>query len=461
MADPPNQPAVSRTAVLAVTSLASFLTPFMAASVNVALPFIGGHFRISALTLSWIATSYTLAAAVFLLPFGRLADIHGRKRIFLIGAAAAALAALLSGLSPTVGWLMASRVLHGISAALMFGTGVAILTSVIPPGERGRALGINVAATYIGLSAGPVLGGLLTQHFGWRSVFAAQALLSLAVVAAVAGRLKGEWAEARGESFDLTGALLYGVGLLLLMSGFSRLNSLPGALLTAGGLLFIAGFARYELSAGHPLLDVRLFGRSPVFALSNAAALIHYSATFALGFLLSLYLQYIKGLTPQAAGAILVAQPVVMALFSPLAGRLSDRIQPRIVASAGMAVSAAGLFFLARLDGTAPLSRITLALMVMGLGFALFSSPNMSAIMGAVERRLYGVASATAGTMRLVGMMMSMGLSMMLIALFAGGAAVDAEHHETFLSAQRFAFTLFGGLCLLGTACSLARGKVA
>ena len=454
------QNAVSKRTALIVVATGSFLTPFMGSSINVALPSIGRALAMNAVLLSWIAMAYSLSSAIFLVPFGRAADIHGRKKIFLWGVAIFGFFSLLCGTATSGTMLILFRVLQGVGGAMVFGTGIAILTSVFPPNERGRALGINVAAVYLGLSLGPVVGGLLTQHLGWRSVFYVNVPLCLFLMPFTLTNLKGEWAEARGEPFDWAGSAIYGAGLASLMYGFSRLPAGLGAVLVAAGLAGIAAFVLWESRATHPVLDVSLFRRSRVFALSNLAALINYAATAAIGFLLSLYLQYIKALTPQAAGFVLIAQPAMQALFSPLAGRLSDRIEPRIVASTGMALNVIGLILLTLLNATTPLPFIVGSLLFLGLGFALFSSPNTNAIMGSVERRFYGVASATQATMRLVGQMFSMGVVMLIINLILGPVQIAPEYYPLFLRAAHTAFVTFAILCFGGVFASLARGKM-
>lgn len=442
-----------------VAGLASFLAPFMGSSVNIALPSIGLEFRADAVTLGWVASAYLLAAAVFLVPFGRLADIHGRKKVFLLGITVYMMASLLCSLASSVSLLIAFRVAQGMGAALIFGTSVAILTSVFPPGQRGRALGINTAATYLGLSLGPVLGGFLTHQLGWRSIFLANLPLGLLIVIVVLTRLEGEWAEARGEEFDLSGCLTYSLAIIGIMLGFSRFPNTSGFWLFGVGLIIGAAFVTRQKKAAFPILDIRLFLQNRVFAFSNLAALINYSATFAVGFFISLYLQYVKAMSPQGAGLIMIAQPVVMTLFSPLAGRASDRIEPRVVASVGMAISSAGLFLLAFLEGGTPLLFVLSSLALLGFGFALFSSPNTNAVMGSVGKKAYGVASATLATMRLVGQMTSMGMAMMILAIFVGRVQITPSSHGAFLRALHVGFWLFSAFCLAGVFASLARGN--
>ncbi len=466
-APPPHQGNVADTTVgvgkgtaLLVATLASFLMPFMGSSINIALPSIGKDFAMNAVLLSWVATAYLLAAAVFLVPFGRLADIHGRKKVFAAGILVYTLGSLLCGLSTSSAMLLSWRFVQGIGSAMMFGTALAIITSVFPPDERGRALGINVAAVYVGLSLGPFLGGLLTQHLGWRSIFLANVPLGLIMISFVLWKLKGEWAEARGERFDSIGSLVYGGAIVAIIYGFSILPAMWGIGIIIAGALGILAFIIWEMRVKSPVVNMSLFRRNTVFVMSNLAALINYSATFAVTFLLSLYLQYVKGFTPQYAGFILVAQPVMMAIFSPIAGRLSDKIEPRIVASVGMTLTTAGLVLFAFLSEGTTLAFIIPGLVVLGLGFGLFSSPNMNAVMSSVERRFYGVAAGTVSTMRLIGQMLSMGLAMLVFAVVIGRVEITPEYYSQFLSSVKIAFTVFAALCFVGIFASLARGKV-
>jgi EmrB/QacA subfamily drug resistance transporter len=448
-----------RAALIAAT-LTSFLTPFMDSATNVALPIISREFGMDAILLSWIRVAYLLAAAMFLVPFGKIADIYGRKRIYSYGTAVFTLAALLIGLSTSGTMLIAVRIVQGFGSAMIFGTGVAILTSVFPPGDRGRVLGINVAAVYVGLSIGPSIGGVLTEQLGWRSIFFVTVPLGLIALGFVLWQLKGEWAEAKGERFDLAGSVIYALALVALMVGVSQLPGITGAGLMGLGVLGLGMFGAWEMRARYPVLHIDLLVTNRPFAFSNVAALINYSATSATAFLLSLYLQYIKALTPQQAGLVLIAQPIVQATLSPLTGRLSDRIEPRIVASIGMGFTALGLALLVFVTAATPLWAIIIRLVLLGFGFALFSSPNMNAIMGSVQRRFYGVASGMLGTMRLMGQMFSQGIATLLFALYIGRVEITPESYPLFLSSVKTAFAIFAVLCVGGIFASLARGKV-
>jgi EmrB/QacA subfamily drug resistance transporter len=447
-------------AALTVATLSSFMTPFMGSAINIALPSIAGDFRIDAVLLSWVATSYLLASAVFLVPFGRLADIHGRKRVFAWGILVFTFSSLLCALSSSASLLIASRIIQGAGSAMIFATGMAILTSVFPPHERGRVLGINVAAVYAGLSLGPVLGGFLTQQFSWRSIFLFNLPLGVVILVLLLRKVNREWAEAKGEAFDWPGALIYMIGIIGIMSGIFLVPARASLWPILFGFLALSGFVLFEARVEYPVFQIDLFRFNRVFTFSSLAALINYSATFAVTFLLSLYLQNIKGYGPQQAGLVLIFQPLVMAAFSPLAGRLSDRIEPRIVSSAGMGLTTAGLLLFTFLKQDSTTLFIVSVLVLLGFGFALFSSPNMNAIMGSVEKKFYGIASGTVGTMRLLGMMFSMGIATVIFALFLGRVRITPSIYPLFMQALRAAFTVFSALCLGGTFASLVRGRL-
>jgi EmrB/QacA subfamily drug resistance transporter len=451
---------VSRRAALLVTTVGAFITPFMGSSIAIGLPSIGDELHMDAILLGWVSTTYLLAAVMFMVPIGRIADIYGRKKVFTCGMLTYTIASALSATSTSAAMLISFRILQGIGGAMIFSTAVAILTSVFPPQDRGRILGINAAAVYIGLSLGPFAGGLLTQYLGWRAIFWANVPLGLMVIALIFWKLKGEWAEARGEKFDVAGSIMYSLMLLAIMYGFTMLPDIIGVVLILAGAAGFVAFIRWETKVKSPVIDIGLFKNNTVFALSNVAALINYSATYAVGFLLSLYLQYVKGLSPQNAGLVLVAAPVVQAVFSPFAGRLSDKVEPRIVSSAGMGLTVIGLIFFIFLGKATSLWFIIAGLMILGLGFALFSSPNTNAVMSSVDRKSYGVASATLSTMRQIGMTFNMGMVMLIFGIYIGRVQITPEYYPAFISSVNMVFIISAVLCFGGIFASLARGKV-
>lgn len=455
----PASHATEKQIVLMSAILAGFITPFDGSAVNIALPTMGAEFHMNAISLSWVTTAYLLSSAMFLVPFGKIADIYGRKKVFLYGIAVFSLASLSMTMVGSAEMLIVGRVLQGLGSAMIFGTGIAMITSVYPPGERGKALGIYVTAVYIGLSTGPFLGGIMTQYLGWRSIFLVNVPIGLATILLILWKLKGEWAECREDRFDLKGSMIYGVAVVSLMYGFSVLPDIKGVSLIITGIIGTIIFILYEMRIPSPVLDISLMTKNRVFALSNLSALINYSATYAVTFLLSLDLQYTKGFTPEHAGFILMAQPVFQAMVSPLAGKMSDSIEPRLIASAGMALTAIGLFFLIFLSETTSIWYMVAILVVLGIGFGLFSSPNTNVIMSSVDRRFYGVASGMNGTMRLLGQMFSMGVAMMVFAVVVGPVEITPEYYPQFLTSLHYVFMLFTVFCIVGVFASFVRGR--
>ena len=445
--------------ILIVASIASFLTAFMGSSINIALPALGDEFNIDAVILSWISTSYLLAAAISLVPSGRLADLYGRKKIFTYGIIIFTIACLISVLSNSTSILIFSRVLTGVGVGMVFSTSVAIVTSAFPVHERGKAIGYTVSAVYLGLSMGPFIGGILTENFGWRSIFIASALMGI-FSAFITILIKGEWAEAKNEKMDYVGTIIYALSFSMAIYGFSLLPSIQGAGFILAGIVFILIFIYWEVKFDSPMLNVRIFRNNRGFTFSNLAALIHYSATFGITFLLSLYLQYVKDLGPQKAGLILLSQPLVMAIFSPYAGKLSDRVEPRVIATTGMSITFLGLLIFSFLEQDTSILFIVLNSILIGFGYALFASPNMNSIMSSVEKKFYGIASAMVGTMRLIGQMMSMAVAMVVFALIIGRVEITPEYYHVFLSAVKIAFSIFTGLSFAGIFASYYRGNI-
>ncbi len=451
--------AVRPPVVLAVVMAGSFITPFIGAAVNLALPHIARDFSLDAGPMSWVAMTYILASAVFLVPLGRAADILGRRRILFSGYLLMAISSLFCALAFDLASLLTARVLQGAASAMIFSTGMAILTDVFPASSRGRVIGYNVTAVYAGMALAPALGGFMISNLGWHSLFGFAAILSLVCAGLTHSFIRAEWREAARAPFDWTGAILYITAMTAFMYGFSHLpDTIPLVLATAGAA-GLAAFAVLEARANSPLLNVRLLAGNRRFALSNLAALINYAMTFAVSFLLSLYLQYVHGHTPRKAGMVLIAQPLVMMIVAAVAGRLSDRMDSRILATAGMACSTAAIAFFAFLSESTGTAALYAGLALLGLGFGLFSSPNTHAIMNSVERCHWGTASSLVGTMRLTGQMLSMGIAALTLHAYVGQSPLGRHNVSALLSASRAVFFVFVILGAAGIAASAARGK--
>jgi len=441
---------------LIVTLVVSFCSAFIMSAVNVALPVMGEQLGMTSVMLGWVPISSLLVSAVLMVPAGRLGDIYGRNRIFILGLVFQLFSTVLCGLATSGSFVIFTRLLQGVGIATIFGTMAAILTSIFPIDERGKALGISVAGTYAGLAFGPFLGGVLTQYLGWRSIFFFGAFVTAVILGFASSKLKGEQSEAAGEKFDVIGTLLFVLSLGLIIYGFTILPGLLGFILVVIGIILLGAFVRLEGKTKSPILNVGILGRNAVFVFSNIATMVQYSASFALTFLLSLYLQYIKGCSPQQAGMILLINPLVMAVFAPIAGRLSDRFQPQIIAAVGMSFSCISMALLSFLDGKSHLDYIITLLALAGLSAGIFSTPNTNAVMSAVEKRFLGVAAGTQGTTRALGMVLSMGIVMILFTVLMGGEKITPQHYQAFLACMKTGFIIFAALSFIGIFCQLA-----
>ena len=447
--------------ILAFVAITSFMGTFLISAVNIALPAIEKSFGLNAVELSWVITSFLLATAMFLLPVGRWGDLTGIRRVFKTGITIFTISSIVCGFATSGFWLILFRFIQGIGAAFSSTTGPAILVSAFLPQNRGRVLGMSVSAVYLGLAFGPFAGGFLTQYLGWRSIFfvsTAMGILTIIVAFLFLGKDSRDNVSAKKQ--NLKGTLFYMAGLVALVNGSSRIPAISGWLLMGGGSLALVLFWWIESRSAMPVLETKLFTRNRLFAFSNLAALINYSATFAIVFLLSLYLQKVQGLSPRNAGIILVAQPAMMAIFSPVAGRLSDRIQPRYLATLGMTMCTLGLAAFAFLTGTTPVWLIVALLFWVGLGFAFFSSPNMNTIMSSVQPNQLGLASGSAATMRVVGQIVSMTIATLFFAGMMGNQAIESVPDNLFLKAMKWGFISFSIISVAGIYFSYNRGKM-
>lgn len=452
---------VSEKQVLTAVMTATFAVTFMSSSINVALPSIGYDFSCNAAMLSWIISSYLLSSAVILLPMGRISDLIGRKKVFSSGTVLFAVFTFLCGFSWSITSLIAFRVLQGLAASMIFSTGMAIISSVYPPEKRGKAMGLSITATYAGLSMGPVFGGILCQRLGWQSIFCVTAVICTIVTFYIWNNIHVDWLGEKNEKFDIIGSIIYIFALLVSLLSLSFIAKIIWAKYTliVGILLFMA-FYFYEKKYPYPILNISIFRKNTAFIFSNLAAMINYGSTYAVIFLLSLYLQIVRGYSPQTTGLILLVQSVFMAIFASKAGSLSDVIEPRILATYGIGLNTLGLFIYTFISPSTPIAFIVVLLALMGLGYALFSSPNSNAIMASVEKRHYGIASSFMATMRVVGQSLSMAIATLIISFYMGTAALGPENADLLLRVIKATFIISAVFSSFGIFASLARGNI-
>ncbi|MDU9377039.1 Riboflavin transporter RibZ [Methanocorpusculaceae archaeon Sp1] len=443
--------------VLVAAALASFLSPFLGSMVNVAIPSIGVTYTASAESLAMLSTAYLISSVVFMVPAARVADIVGRKKIFLAGIFILAISSFLAPHSPTIEILILCRILEGVGVAAITSNSIALLSAVYPPQKRGAVIGIAVSAVFLGLSAGPVLGGILTQMFGWTSIFYFVVLLCVVSLATIWFSISHDIQESAGEPYDVLGTLVY---MLLIVSIVLGLINLPElwavGLFAVGVCVFLPMFFFVEKKTAYPVFAIRLFDKNPVFTRGNIATVINFGATYAISFFLSMYLQFAGKLTPAEAGIVLVAMPFTQMIFSPLAGKISDKIEPRYLTTAGMLVMSGGLAVLLQLGREASLPTLIATLMVMGFSVALFASPNNNMILGTVQRHDYGSANSIIGTMRQMGMVLSMGLATCFISIYLGTTTDMAANLDAFLDAMHWSFFCGMIFCLIAAALSFS-----
>jgi EmrB/QacA subfamily drug resistance transporter len=446
--------------VLVMVLLNAFATPLMLSAANVALPSIAKDLSLDAVVISWIPMAFLMASAMFVLIFGRIADMFGRKRVFMIGTVCVIITSVFASLATNSTYLLTARFLQGMSAAMLYATQVAIISSVFPPQQRGHAIGMTVSTIYLGLTCGPMLGGFLIDLYGWRASFVFHIPIALAVLLIGISKVPGDWSADEQGEFDLKGAITYGLSIVLLCLGVSILPESRGLFLLTCGMFGIWLFIKLAKRAKHPIFDVTLFERNRVFAFSCFASFIIYTAVFANIVLISLYLQYLKGLSATMTGSIMMVQPLTMAIFSTLMGRLSDKIEPRVLASIGMVITSSGLLMLGLLNVDSTISYLIIALIISGFGFSLFSSPNVNAIMSAVEKQYYGSATGSVATMRILGQMMSMVLVTLVFATLIGQVEIESSIYQDLMRAISVCFLISASLCIPGFIFSLVRGRI-
>jgi len=448
-----------RRLILAGISIASFMSPFAMSMLNLSLSEIGTEFGVSAHALAWVSTAYLFSSILFLVPMARISDLIGRKKIFLLGMTIAFVNAMIEPFVPDFWILVLFRVLDGFAMSCVFATSLPILSSTYPPSQRGSVFGINVSVIYLGSTMGPVVGGIMTAHLGWRSLFFLLLPLIALGIFMVFRYLKTDIAESKGEPFDKTGTVLYMFSIFFLLFGLSNLPKTWAFICLAVGLLSLPLFIWYAKNKTYPIMQIKLFFSNKRFTRSNFAAFMNYAGTYAVAFFLSLYLQRVLHFPADTAGIILLAQPALQAIFSPFVGKLSDKTDSRYLSTLGMVILAVGLIGCSRLHSETALIYLIGCEILLGIGFAFFSSPNTSAIMNSVGKKDYSSASASLSVMRQSGMVLAMAVAMCSISIFLGSTEMlSPETVPYFLTSMKTTFYIGTALCLIGAVLSYSRG---
>ncbi len=447
--------------VLLIMSMINWLAAFLTTGLNIALPVIKDEFHLGPVALGWVPLCYILGMAVIMVPFGRIADMKGRRLVFVAGIWVLFVSVVAMIFVRSYAPLIVFRSLSGLGSGMCFASATAIVALAYPKERRGFAMGIMAMMAYLGQASGPVLGGVIVGAVGWRYIFVVAAVYALVNAALDLWLLRrAEWKDGGGGPFDWQGSVVYAVALMAFLLGLSWMPTIQGLVLTVVGIVTFVAFGWWESHSRTPVFSVSLFRHNRLFLLSNLTSVISYASLWAMTYLMSLYLQLVKGLSPEIAGLVLVSGVVLQTIVAPFGGRLSDRIQPRWVVSAAMGLCAVSLVVLAFLKADSSYWMIFVGLCVLGIGYGVFSGPNQSAIMGSVGRQDVGPAGAMVGTMRVVGQALSVALVTLVLAVTVGRHELTIADNPQFLTGLRIAFIIMAALSAVSVVTSLSRGDV-
>ena len=445
--------------IVLVIALTQFAMPYMFSGVGIALPSLGKDLNAGSVTLGLIETVYIGSSAALLLPFGRLADMTDKKGVFKVGLLIFTLSTMVIGFSTSIWQILFFRFIQGASTAMVTATNMAIITEVVDKDKLGKAFGISIGSVYAGLSSGPFFAGIITTHFGWRWVFFSGSILLLISYFVVFKMLEGKL-RLKGVRLDLYGSLSIITAVALLISGSSTLeHGYLGFILFFCSILMFTVFFIVENKVKNPLINIKFFFENKNFTNALLLQYSNYASTFAIPFLFSLYLQNSKGLPPEKAGTFLMVSPVIMAILAPVFGRIADTRSPQKIARAGLVLCFAATIMASQVSKGTSMSFIVLTIAAMGLGFSMFSSPNMISIMGSVDKSCYSIASALSAKMRNLGMVTSMVIVTTFFSVMIGNKSITQNNIDSFHSAMHYACLCLGVIGLAGIIISFKEFK--
>lgn len=433
--------------ILIICTVLSFFTVFAVNAVNVVIPSIAAEFQMNNIVQNWVTIIFLLVVAVLSVPAGQISGKYGLKRVTILSIVLFIIISIVNVLVSSTELFLTCRLILGIALAFINVTSMAMIVSAFKPEERGAALGINITGVYVGLSLSPVLGGILNYNLGWRSVVLFGVPFLFVILALLLYNVKDEWITFEGIPIDYKGSIVYGIGMVLFIYGFTILNQTVGVILTVLGIIFLIVFGWIELRQVHPVFDIRFF-KNRKFLSANFASLSAYLATYAVVTILNYHLQYIKGFDSQFAGIILLVAPVCQVVLAPIAGRLSDRYVPQILAAIGMGLGTLSLVLFSFLNSDTSLEFLIVAMVMYGVGFGLFSPPNTNVIMGSVPPKDTSVASAAVATMRTVGQAMSMGILTLVFAFVMGNVPIIEEYYPLLIQSCQITCIICVVLCI-------------
>lgn len=433
--------------ILLICTVLSFFTVFAVNAVNVVIPSIAAEFHMNNIVQNWVTIIFLLVVAVLSVPAGQISGKYGLKKVTILSIILFIIISIANVLVTSEDLFLTCRLVLGIALSFINVTSMAMIVSAFKPENRGSALGINITGVYIGLSLSPVLGGVLNYNFGWRAVVLFGVPFLLVILALLLFKVDDEWITFEGIPIDLKGSFVYGIGMVLFIYGFTILNEPLGIALTVLGIISLIAFGFIELKQSNPVFDIRFF-KNRKFLSSNFASLSAYLATYAAVTILNYHLQYIKGYDSQSAGIILLVAPVCQVIFAPIAGKLSDKYVPQILAAIGMGLGTLSLILFSFLNADTSIEFLIVTMIIYGVGFGLFSPPNTNVIMSSVPPKDTSVASAAVSTMRTVGQAMSMGILTLVFAFVMGNVPIVEKYYPLLISSCQITCIICVVLCI-------------
>lgn len=444
----------SESYVVFVSFITSFFAVFLSAGIVLGVPSIADEFAMNNVVQNWIPTIALLVVAVFTLPAGQISGKYGVKKSLIIGVLIFIFASLGECLSFTTEIFLLFRVVQGIGMAFLNVSAMAMVVQAINPQNRGKALGFTVTGIYLAGSLSPVLCGFLVYNLGWRAMFYFVIPFLVLCLILMLLKIPGEWKTYEKDKIDSIGYLIYGIGILLFIYGFTNLMNTVGWVCVIIGLCLLIIFAYYELNVESPAFNMRLF-KNMKFTSSNIAALCSYLAIAAITTILNYHFQYVRNWDAQLTGIMLIITPIIMALIAPNAGKLSDKIHPQKLAAFGMSIATVTLLILLFLDANTPIYLIVVAMILQGVGMGLFTTPNTNAIMSSVPPKETPNASAAQSAMRTIGQTMSLGLLTLVFAWIMGSLKLSSEHADLIVQCSQIVCMICTVVCIVAIFASL------
>ena len=442
------------TIVIFVAFITSFFAIFLSNGIIIGVPAIAQEFAMNNVIQNWIPTIFFLVMAVFTVPAGQISGKFGVKKSLLVGIIIYLIGSIGAVLSLSIEMFLVFRIMQGVGVAFLNVSAMAMVVQAVKAQNRGKALGFTVTGIYLATSLSPVICGFLVHNLGWRSMFYFVIPFLVLCILILILKIPQDWKTYEDQPIDKLGSILWGMGILIFIYGFTSLVNLQGVILAVIGLSILVLFVVYELKQSAPVFNMILF-KNKKFTSSNIAAICSYLAVMAITTILNYHFQYVRGWNAQMSGLILIITPILMAIIAPNSGKLSDKLHPQKLAAVGIGIASIALGILSFTNGDTPVYIVIIAMILQGIGMGLFSTPNTNAIMSSVPLKYAPTASASQATMRTIGQIMSLGLLTLIFAWIMGSLQLSTKYAAMIVQASQTICLICTGVCILAVFASL------